>query len=46
MENMKKDDEIVELTEEELDEIFTDEDFESDDCCETVRSFVFSNPNP
>lgn len=42
----KNNDDIIELTEEELDEIFTDEDFESDDGCEEVRSFVFSNPAP
>ena len=42
----KKDDEIIEPTEEELDEIFADEDFESDDGCEEVHSFVFSNPDP
>ena len=46
MDNKKKDDEIIELTEEELDEIFADEDFESDDSCEEVHSFVFSNPDP
>ena len=41
-----RDDDIIELTEEELDEIFADEDFESDDCCEKVRSFYFANPDP
>ena len=46
MDNKKKDDEIIELTEEELDEIFADEDFESDDSCEKVHSFVFSNSDP
>lgn len=46
MDNKKKDDEIIELTEEELDEILSDEDFESDDGCEEVHSFVFSNPDP
>lgn len=46
MDNKKKDDKIIELTEEELNEIFADEDFESDDGCEEVHSFVFSNPDP
>lgn len=40
------DDDIIELTEEELDEIFADEDFESDDGYEEVHSFIFSNPDP
>lgn len=38
MDNKKKDDDIIELTEEELDEILTDEDFEGDDGCEEVHS--------
>ena len=46
MDNKKKDDDIIELTKEELNEIFADEDFESDDGCEEVHSFVFSNPDP
>ena len=46
MDNKKKDDDIIELTEEELDEIFSDEDFESNDGCEEVHSFIFSNPDP
>ena len=46
MDNKKKDDDIIEPSDEELDEIFADEDFESDDGCEEVHSFVFSNPDP
>ena len=46
MDNKKKDDDIIELTKEELNEIFADEDFESDDGCEEVHSFIFSNPDP
>lgn len=46
MDNKKKDDEIIELSDEELDEIFADEDFESSDEFEEVHSFIFSNPDP
>ncbi len=45
MDTKKKDDEIIELTEEELDEIFADEDFEGDDSSKEVRSFIFSIPD-
>ena len=37
---------IIELSEEELNEIFADEDFENGDKYEQVRSFVFSNLDP
>lgn len=39
MVNKKKDDEIIELTEEKPDEILSDEDFEGDAGCEEVHSF-------
>ena len=42
----EKDDEIIELTDKELDGIFADDDFDNgEDGCE-IRSFYFSNPGP
>ncbi len=46
MDRKPKDEEIIELTDEELNEIFADEDFEDSDDYEEVRSFIFSNPDP
>ena len=41
-----KDNEIIELTDEELDEILTDDDFDNAEDTDEVRSFYFSNPDP
>ena len=38
----EKDDEIIELTDEELDEIFADDDFDSGEDGGEIRSFYFS----
>ena len=42
----EKDNEIIELTDEELDEIFADDDFDSGEDGGEIRSFYFSNPDP
>ena len=42
----EKDDEIIELTDEELDEIFADDDFDNGEEDGEIRSFHFSNPDP
>ena len=42
----EKDNEIIELTDEELDEIFADDDFDNGDEDGEIRSFYFSNPDP
>ena len=42
----EKDDEIIELTDEELDEIFADDDFDNGEEHGEIRSFYFSNPDP
>ena len=42
----EKDDEIIELTNEELDEIFADDDFDNSEENGEIRSFYFSNPDP
>ena len=42
----EKDDEIIELTDEELDEIFADDDFDNGEEDGEIRSFYFSNPDP
>lgn len=42
----EKDDEIIELTDEELDEIFADDDFDNGEEDAEIRSFYFSNPDP
>ena len=42
----EKDDEIIELTDEELDEIFADDDFDNGEEGGEIRSFYFSNPDP
>ena len=41
-----KNNEIIELTDEELDEIFADDDFDTAEDTGEVRSFYFSNPGP
>ena len=41
-----RDDDIIELTEDELKEILADDDFEDDGDYEEIRSFVFTNPDP
>lgn len=41
-----RDDDIIELTDEELKEILEDDDFDDGGEYEEVRSFVFSNPDP
>ena len=38
--------EIIELSDEELDEIFTDDDFDNGEEDAEIRSFYFSNPDP
>ena len=40
----EKNDEIIELTDEELDEIFADDDFDNGEEDGEIRSFYFSNP--
>ena len=42
----EKDNEIIELTDEELDEIFADDDFDNGEKDGEIRSFFFSNPDP
>ena len=42
----ENDNEIIELTDEELDEIFTDDDFDNGEEAGEIRSFYFSNPDP
>ena len=42
----EKDDEIIELTDKELDEIFADDDFDNGEDSGEIRSFYFSNPDP
>lgn len=44
----KKDseDEIIELTEDELSEILEDDDFDSESGYDEIRTFQFSNPDP
>lgn len=41
-----KNSEIIELTDDELDEILADDDFDSTEDAGEVRSFYFSNPDP
>ena len=41
----EKNDEIIELTDEELDEIFADDDFDNGEEDAEIRSFHFSNPD-
>ena len=42
----ENDNEIIELTDEELDEIFADDDFDNGEDGGEIRSFYFSNPDP
>ena len=42
----EKDNEIIELTDEELDEIFADDDFDNGEEDGEIHSFHFSNPDP
>ena len=42
----EKGNEIIELTDEELDEIFADDDFDNGEEDGEIRSFHFSNPDP
>ena len=42
----ENDNEITELTDEELDEIFADDDFDNGEEDAEIRSFYFSNPDP
>ena len=42
----ENDNEIIELTDEELDEIFADDDFDNGEKDGEIRSFYFSNPDP
>ena len=42
----ENDNEIIELTDEELDEIFADDDFDNGEVDGEIRSFYFSNPDP
>lgn len=46
MSKKDSDDEIIELTEEELSEILEDDDFDSEDEYGEIRTFQFSNPDP
>lgn len=41
-----RDDDIIELTEDELKEIWADDDFEDNGEYEEIRSFVFTNVDP
>ena len=41
-----RDDDIIELTDDELKEILADDDFTDDGKYEEVRSFYFANPDP
>ena len=45
MDTNDKNNEIIELTDEELDEIFADDDFDNAEDTGEVRSFYFSNPD-
>ena len=42
----ENDNEIIELSDEELDEIFADDDFDNGEEDGEIRSFYFSNPDP
>ena len=42
----ENDNEIIELTDEELGEIFADDDFDNGEDGGEIRSFYFSNPDP
>ena len=42
----ENDNEIIELTDEELDEIFADDDFDNGEDGGEIRSFYFSNQTP
>ena len=42
----EKDNKIIELTDEELDEIFVDDDFDNGEDSGEIRSFYFSNSDP
>ena len=42
----ENDNEIIELTDEELNEIFADDDFDNGEDGGEIRSFYFSNPDP
>ena len=42
----ENDNEIIELSDKELDEIFTDDDFDNGEGDGKIRSFYFSNPDP
>ncbi len=42
----ERDDDIIELTEDELKEILADDDFDDSGEYEEVRSFIFTNPDP
>ena len=42
----EKDNEIIELRDEELNEIFADDDFDNGEEDSEIRSFYFSNPDP
>ena len=42
----ENDNEIIELTDEELDEIFADDDFDNGEEDAEIRSFYFSYPDP
>ena len=46
MDKKKKDNEIIELTDKELGEIFADDDFDNGEDSSEIRSFYFSNPDP
>ena len=46
MKPKEKDNEIIELTDEKLDEIFADDDFDNGEEDGEIRSFHFSNPDP
>lgn len=41
-----RDDDVIELTEDELKEILADDDFEDDGEYEEIRSFIYTNPDP
>lgn len=42
----KRDDDIIELSDEELKEILADDDFDDSEGDGEIHSFVFSNPDP
>ena len=46
MDSNDKNNEIIELTDEELDEILADDDSDTAEDTGEVRSFYFSNPDP